>query len=194
MAAATARARRPTARSSLAPSRPPAAIAPRTLTGRGFRRATMPRKTTKPMPYVCATCGIHGVKLWRESYIFLNNVRLLCASCIRSEENLERVSTMDDDGMIESKYGHGMRTDQLGRWIPAVPTDDGSFWGYTSVPEDGCRWWRSLRNWRYGGQARCTRTHTGAWLVRGLSGGKQLPRKQYRSRLLAATYLASLPA
>lgn len=34
---------------------PAAAIAPRTLTGRGFRRATMPRKTTKPAPPIVLT-------------------------------------------------------------------------------------------------------------------------------------------
>ena len=34
---------------------PLAALAPRTLTGRGFRRATMPRKTTKPAPPVVLT-------------------------------------------------------------------------------------------------------------------------------------------
>lgn len=37
------------------------------------------------------------------------------------------------------------RTDQIGWRVPAVPTQEGdTFWGYTSVPEDGCDWWRKL--------------------------------------------------
>ncbi len=28
--------------------------------------------------------------------------------------------------------------------IPAVPDDDGGYWGYSSVPEEGCVWWRKL--------------------------------------------------
>lgn len=28
--------------------------------------------------------------------------------------------------------------------IPAVPDEDGEFWGYTSVPEDRCKWWEEL--------------------------------------------------
>lgn len=28
--------------------------------------------------------------------------------------------------------------------IPAVPDEDGIFWGYTSVPEDRCKWWNEL--------------------------------------------------
>ena len=28
--------------------------------------------------------------------------------------------------------------------IPAVPDENGDFWGYTSVPEDGCTWWEEL--------------------------------------------------
>jgi len=36
-------------------------------------------------------------------------------------------------------------TDQIGWRIPAVPTEDGdTFWGYTSVPQDGCNWWARL--------------------------------------------------
>ena len=28
--------------------------------------------------------------------------------------------------------------------IPAVPDEDGDYWGYTSVPEDRCKWWNEL--------------------------------------------------
>lgn len=28
--------------------------------------------------------------------------------------------------------------------IPACPDEDGVFWGYTSVPEENCKWWEEL--------------------------------------------------
>jgi hypothetical protein len=37
------------------------------------------------------------------------------------------------------------RSDQIGWLVPAVPTEDGeTYWGYTSVPADGCSWWYAL--------------------------------------------------
>lgn len=91
--------------------------------------------------YRCARCGTSGCKLWRESYVMLNQVELLCANCTAKEENKE-ISTMGPDGKWMSEWGP---TDQIGSWLPAVPTEDGkTFWGYTSVPDAGCQWWRDL--------------------------------------------------
>ena len=28
--------------------------------------------------------------------------------------------------------------------VPAVPDEEGNFWGYTSVPEERCKWWEEL--------------------------------------------------
>lgn len=37
------------------------------------------------------------------------------------------------------------RTDQIGWRVPAVPTEGFmNFWGYTSVPSAGVKWWRNL--------------------------------------------------
>lgn len=37
------------------------------------------------------------------------------------------------------------RTDQIGWLVPAVPTkENDTFWGYSSVPENGCNWWDNL--------------------------------------------------
>lgn len=37
------------------------------------------------------------------------------------------------------------RCDQIGWLVPAVPTEEGdTYWGYTSVPQPGCDWWRDL--------------------------------------------------
>jgi len=41
-------------------------------------------------------------------------------------------------------YSERDRTDQIGWLVPAVPTEDGSFWGYTSVPPEACEWWYKL--------------------------------------------------
>lgn len=36
-------------------------------------------------------------------------------------------------------------TDQIGWRVPAVPTkENDTYWGYTSVPDDGCKWWDNL--------------------------------------------------
>lgn len=48
------------------------------------------------------------------------------------------------ENAIETKSDRE-RTDQIGWRIPAVPTEENdTFWGYTSVPEPGCIWWRNL--------------------------------------------------
>ncbi len=43
---------------------------------------------------------------------------------------------------FDSNY---QQCDQLGGLCPAIPTVEGdTFWGYTSVPQDGCEWWYRL--------------------------------------------------
>ena len=42
-------------------------------------------------------------------------------------------------------WSEGERCDQIGNLVPAIPTEDGeTFWGYSSVPQDGCEWWYRL--------------------------------------------------
>lgn len=80
------------------------------------------------MKYSCKDCGKSGVKLWREYQTFLDHITLRCKDCSQKSENR----------MLEPGC------DQIGWLVPAVPTDDGSFWGYTSVPEHLCKWWKDL--------------------------------------------------
>ena len=95
-----------------------------------------------PTNYACHKCGVTGVKLWREYQTFLNHQSLLCCKCSGEEQNKD-VKSIDDRGRIESELGG--RTDQIGWRIPAVPTkDNDTYWGYTSVPEDGVQWWKRL--------------------------------------------------
>lgn len=90
--------------------------------------------------YVCHKCRGSGVKLWREYNTSLDQQFLICAWCAGV--------SVDSDGRCADRLG--MMTDQIdvpkhGLMVPAVPTEDGSaFWGYTSVPDGGVKWWRSL--------------------------------------------------
>lgn len=91
--------------------------------------------------YRCAVCGAANCKLWREPAVFASHVVLRCAPCAARQADKD-ISTLDATGKRDSEHG---KTDQIGGWLPAVPTEDGStYWGYTSVPDEGCKWWRDL--------------------------------------------------
>lgn len=115
-----------------------------------------------PAGYVCTGCGAKNCKLWRQYQTFADCIELKCAKCSGAD-----ISTLDAAGTVESTiFTRGSkvtehltgkvgvfgdpdfpvpRQDQLGGLMPAVPTEDGStFWGYTSVPDAGVRWWKSL--------------------------------------------------
>jgi hypothetical protein len=81
-----------------------------------------------PADYVCGGCKVRGVKLWRESHTVLSAITLACADCCAKEGHPVDLSD----------------SDQTMRRVPAVPTLDGSYWGYTSVPPEGCAWWKAL--------------------------------------------------
>jgi hypothetical protein len=99
-----------------------------------------------PKRYECEACGARGVKLRCEYQAFLENQRLLCRTCAETDQQ-------PGDGREPTwlKYGG----DQIGWLVPAVPTDlpkgrdwklprGYTFWGYSSVPQDGCDWWGQL--------------------------------------------------
>ncbi len=90
--------------------------------------------------YTCARCKSSGVKLWRQYQTFLGHIELLCCDCGAKDQGKELVDLQPDGRWGERK------SDQIGWLVPAVPTEDGSFWGYTSVPYQQVQWWRSLPN------------------------------------------------
>ena len=96
-----------------------------------------------PSAYCCAGCGATGVKLWREYQTV--QPQLLCANCAATNQN-RNISDMDSDGKyIDSEMGY--RSDQIGWYVPAVPDKEGiGYWGYTSVPDAGVKWWKRLPN------------------------------------------------
>ena len=88
---------------------------------------------TVPEGYFCADCGITGVRLYREYNTFLEHQHLSCRACTLIEEQDE----------TDELYGSAEHT--IGWKVAAVPTEDGStYWGYTSVPQDGVDWWDNL--------------------------------------------------
>lgn len=98
------------------------------------------RTNITPEKYKCSKCSSSNIKLWRQYQTFADNIELLCGSCALKDQN--KTGPIDDNGRIKGEYGF---TDQIGWLVPAVPTEDGdTFWGYTSVPSSGCRWWRNL--------------------------------------------------
>lgn len=93
-----------------------------------------------PAEYKCKKCGAHGVKLWRQYQTCADAIELLCAPCALHDQN--ETGPVGEDGLREGEYG---RTDQIGWLVPAIPTEDlDTYWGYTSVPAPGVRWWRGL--------------------------------------------------
>ena len=94
-----------------------------------------------PKGYKCTTYGKHGCQLWREYQTCAVYINLVCCDCAGKSQEVD-VSGIDETGKIDFE---GMRCDQIGFRVPAVPTEDGdTYWGYTSVPEDGVNWWKRL--------------------------------------------------
>ena len=91
-------------------------------------------------PYSCGECGCIDCKLWRQSHTFACEVRLFCWRCLEAKG-------------YAIEYGQPHGSDQVydrdigpDNWVPAVPDLDGSWWGYTSVPNWWCAWWAALPN------------------------------------------------
>lgn len=98
-------------------------------------------KSETPASYTCHKCKTNGCKLWREYNTFLDNQTLYCAICACKDQKLNVIG-ITDEGKIEGEYGP---SDQIGWLMPAIPTQENdTFWGYTSVPQEGCNWWYGL--------------------------------------------------
>jgi hypothetical protein len=104
-----------------------------------------------PKDYVCKSCGNRGVKLWRMGSTF--TIELVCASCASKLSNNRDISDMDQEGRYSYDFDGltpPMKTDQIGSYVPAVPTEDGSdYYWYCSVPFEGVEWWKRLPNFPF---------------------------------------------
>jgi hypothetical protein len=93
--------------------------------------------------YICKKCGAKDCKLWRQYSTFLSHIELLCADCAVKDQKIPKeFSVLDARGHRPSDISG--TTDQIGWLVPAVPDGEGSFWGYSSVPQDRVDWWRKL--------------------------------------------------
>lgn len=93
------------------------------------------RPRGEPAPgYHCRECGATGCKLWRVAAS--SCIRLWCLACAEEVSN-DRLKFGAESS--DQLYNDGLNL------VPAVPTEDGEdWWGYTSVPDDRCAWWRAL--------------------------------------------------
>ena len=76
-------------------------------------------------------------KLRIYAYNRINKVKI-----VELERKMDNPNRVDELGFYDSEVVG--KCHQIGWSVPAVPTKDGSFWGYTSVPQSGVDWWSSL--------------------------------------------------
>lgn len=97
-----------------------------------------------PRAYKCWGCGVRGVRLFREYQTFLNHSSLACVDCaLKQYRDGHKGEEYEPNKYNEDKTLNS--THEIGWLVAAVPTEDGrSYWGYTSVPEEGVKWWMSL--------------------------------------------------
>src|SRR5262249_37719640 len=97
-------------------------------------------KPATPADYKCGNCGATGCKLWREYQTF--SPQLLCVDCACKDQN--KTNNVDEQG-LQMDIELGWKTDSIGWYVPAVPDEAGfGYWGYTSVPDAGAKWWELL--------------------------------------------------
>lgn len=101
---------------------------------------------TKPAsdirPYRCADCGAEGVRLYRPYSVMLSGVVLRCTACTRKKEG----DSVEFDPACPDSIGWSVAA------VPCIRSAEGpiyydlrgSFWGFTSIPDDGVAWWRGL--------------------------------------------------
>lgn len=88
--------------------------------------------------YKCSNCGKSGVKLWRTFWGF-NETCFQC-TCEREKIKPDAIEINKDGTHLTDS----ILTDQVGWSVPAVPSDSGIFYPYSSVPEDKIKWWQEL--------------------------------------------------
>ena len=99
---------------------------------------------TIPERYKCCRCGAHGCKLWRLFRGYFDSANLLCCECAAENQGVD-ITMLDDNGLMPVKSMYvAAKTDNIGWYKPAIPTEDGmGFWG-NGAPQIGFLWWRSL--------------------------------------------------
>jgi len=97
-----------------------------------------------PSTYHCRgeDCSKKRVKLWRNYQSFRQT--LLCVDCAAKDQDNMALPNLDGNG-THTGSSTGQRIDQIGWFIPAIPTEDSEgFWGYGAIPNPGYSWWQRL--------------------------------------------------
>ena len=93
-----------------------------------------------PTGYLCGECKVTGVRLYREYNAFLSHQHLYCRACAIEETG---GLYYNNDPFFRSDSEHQIGCSRT--LIAAVPTVEGdTFWGFTSVPQEGVDWWNRL--------------------------------------------------
>jgi len=113
------------------------------------------------MKYECHTCGSQNCKLWRESHCYSKDpIPLKCWKCLEDFGHTINLSLTDQV--------HDSELNDV-NWVPAVPYDEDSYWGYTSVPENRVQWWKNLPDKPFS-ETKKEKPKIGAWDVDFLLG------------------------
>lgn len=91
----------------------------------------------------CHKCKRSGIKLWRQYNSWI--IELTCYQCSGETRAIDK-----DGGVQMDGFPPEVRTYQIcGSLVPAVPVrgdDSGTYWGYTSIPEEDAKIWKRLPN------------------------------------------------
>ena len=92
--------------------------------------------------YKCSICSRQNVKLWRP---YMGTEPLICAKCAEERQTTEEYDEcMTNQLKIDLKDVSDPEYAGVTTMVPAVPDENGDFWAYTSVSEDGFKWWEEL--------------------------------------------------
>jgi hypothetical protein len=83
-----------------------------------------------PKDYKCSCCVIQGLQLMHKYTFCVSNVELLCKHCVAKNTKKPLVKVL--------------RCDQVGSYVPSVPTFDGTYWSFTGATSSSCLWYRYL--------------------------------------------------
>ncbi len=107
-------------------------------------------KPSPDVPYICSTCNIRGIKLWRMRGNHYESAQLQCAHCATVQEGLIGISIDPKTGKHFNKR-MGVETDAIGRKVPALPGQRGK--NFLWIPTNSEQaldyhfarlWWESL--------------------------------------------------
>lgn len=94
------------------------------------------------MQYVCGQCEAGDCKLWRPSHVFADAVYLTCWKCLEAAGHTVALHAERHTDQVYDPRISGVN------YVPAIPTLDEQWWGYTSVPSWWVDWWHSLPDTR----------------------------------------------